>query len=217
MTQTPASESIALRRASAAAIALASLATLALAMIHPTVGPHGHAGAGFLALTGWVHGAFLLASGLLVFGFWGFAEQLGLSRPTVRAGFLAYATGAFAHIGAGLVNGFVVRDMLSLAAAPERLEALRPALVFAALLNRNLSLLGAFSLSLAMVLWSFALMAGRPRRPVLAAIGLVTGLVTPALLMLGIMKIDVHGLLAQMALLAAFALPAAWLLARDER
>jgi hypothetical protein len=160
------------RAAGIALIASAGLSMLAMAH-HPTSLRAG-------ALIGIVHGAMILFTGMMTFGFAQLSRRLGLERPAVLAGLVAYAIGAIAEVGAATVNGFAAPALAAHGASHDAFDALW-------FLNQALAGLGVVAIGAAYVLWSLALW--RHHRLV-ATLGVVAG-AGPALLLLG-GWIDMH-------------------------
>jgi hypothetical protein len=178
-------------------IGAAALAMLAMSH-HPT---SLHAG----ALIQIVHGAMILVVGALAFGFIHLARRLGLERPAVLAGLVAYAIAAAANIGAATINGFALPAFF--ADAP---NAGHDLFGFAWALNQALAKLAVIAAGLAYILWSLALWRGAR---VVALLGFAAGIV-PAILMLGGLALHVHAALFVYAAQMLWAALAGWLLLR---
>src|SRR5579859_8192260 len=98
-----------LSRPAAIALAAATILSIAVVAAHPTI--TGGAPGQILADMAksrdqdeHVHGAVILLTGAYCFGFAGLAARLGLRRPAVLAGLIAYGIGALAMIGAALLD-----------------------------------------------------------------------------------------------------------------
>ena len=134
------------------------------------------------------------------FGFARFAQVMGIGRPAVLAGLVAYAIGAAAGIGAGTINGFVAP-----AVALHQPAVTHDLLVLAWEANQALARIGVVAIGGAYAFWGLALW---PRARVTALFGMIAGVV-PALLLIG-GWIDMH-LHAAILVYAAEALWAAWI------
>ena len=121
-----------------------------------------------------VHGAMILFTGMMTFGFAHLSRRLGLERPAVLAGLVAFAIGAIAEIGAATVNGFAMPALAGHGASHDAIDTLW-------FLNQALAGLGVTAIGAAYVLWSLALWR---RHKLVAALGVVAG-AGPALLLLG--------------------------------
>jgi hypothetical protein len=156
-------------------------------------------------LIGIVHGAMILFIGLLAFGFTHVARRRGLDRPAVLAGLVAYGIGAFADIGAAIINGFAAPALA--AHAP---NASHDLFDLAWSLNQALAKLGVVATGAAYTLWSLDLWR---RSRVVAILGLLAGLVPAVLLIGGWIDMHLHAAIWVYAVQVAWAaLVGAWLL-----
>ncbi|WP_420434164.1 hypothetical protein [Hyphobacterium sp.] len=165
-------------------VMIAASALSVLFMFHH---PTGHGGGG-LNMTSGVHAGMML---------WLTAIFLGLVTHTARRGFsylgtaamVSYALGLIGHIGAATISGFL---MARLAANVEP-EASRDLFVLVMVTNRVLAELAVAATSIAFILWAADMIKSAPRLPVLAAIGLLAGVLPWLALMTGLLSMDVHG------------------------
>lgn len=140
-------------RVAGVAIAAASLASIFLMLHHPrpsgAVDPESF-GQATRHLHGLdpVHASFIAIIGILVFGFMGFADQLGPRKPLVRAGLIAYLIGAFAMLNALMASTISA--------------------------NPNFAVTAVIATSVAMLLWSVALMHRRGAPRLVGTFGLLT-------------------------------------------
>lgn len=158
------------------------------------------------ALIGIVHGVMILVVGVLTFGFAQVARRLGLERPAVLAGLIAYAIGAVANIGAATLNGFVAP---ALAAHEPALGHDLFDLVWT--MNQALAKLGVVAVGIGYACWALALW--RQARPV-AVLGLVAGGVPALLLIAGLIDMHLHAAMLVYAAQALWAILIGWLLLR---
>lgn len=182
------------RAAGIALIAAAALSMLAMAH-HPA-----HLRDG--AMIQIVHGAMILFVGMMLFGFTQFARRLGLDRPAVLAGLVAYAIATFANAGAATVNGFAAPALAAHGAGHEAFDTLW-------FLNQALAGVGVAACGMAYALWALALW----RRAKLAALlGLMAGPVPALLLLGGWIDMHLHWAVMVYAAQAVWAALAGWLL-----
>ncbi len=180
------------RAAGIALIGAAALSMLAMAH-HPTSLQAG-------ALIGIVHGAMILFVGMMAFGFTHVARRLGLARPAVLAGLVAYGIGAFANVGAATINGFAAPGLAAHGASHELFDLLWE-------LNQALAKLGVVATGAAYVLWSLALWR---RSRLLAAAGLLAGGVPAVLLIGGWIDMHLHAAIAVYGAQTLWAALAGW-------
>jgi hypothetical protein len=130
-----------------------------------------------------------------------------MNRPLGRAALLAYGIGVAASMAAALVNGIIVPALASrypdVAAAPGQLGSLLR-LCWSA--NQALADAGEVGRCVGVVLWSGLILRSRSG-VALGVFGLVAGAVPALAILLGLLRLDLHG--AMLALLVA----AAWNLA----
>ena len=173
------------------ALVTGAAASIALMMNHPS-GPHGG------ALVGIVHGGMMLALGAMLFGFVAFARARGPSTPVIL-GLIAFAISVGAHVGAATINGFAVPALASWPKGPPGHDVF----LLAWQLNQGLAGVGIVATGIAYVSWAIAL---RRDHPLLAAAGALAGAVPAALLLGGIIRLDVHGALLAYGLHGLWAL-----------
>ena len=173
------------------ALAVGAVVSIAMMTIHPS---SPHAG----GVGGIVHGGMMLALGALLLGFVAFALNRGPSTPVI-AGLIAFAVGAGAHILAATINGFAVP---ALAAWPTGAPG-HDVFLLAWQLNQALAALGIVATGIAFIAWAIDL---RRDHRWLAAAGATTGAVPAALLLGGIITLDIHGALLAYGLHGLWAL-----------
>lgn len=160
-------------RAAGIALIGAAVASMFAMAHHPTSMHEG-------AMIAVVHGAMILFAGMMAFGFTHFARRLGLERPAVLAGLVAYAIAIGADIGAATVNGFAAPAFAAHGGSHDAFDILW-------FLNQALAKLGVVAAGAAYALWSLDLWR---RWKAVALLGLLAGGV-PALLLIG-GWIDMH-------------------------
>jgi hypothetical protein len=191
-------EAASTRRAGIVLVAATIVSIVAMAH-HPSVGSHDPGAAiaeiGTKAtLNRLVHGVLIALMGLELWAFATFADRLGARRGAVRLGFVAYAIGIGAMIGAALVSGFVVTRL-----AAHYAEAGADPSAFANLArlamtgNQALAELGVIAISAAILAWSIELLHDRTRRW-LAAVGIAASVLPALALVAGVFRLDVGGM-----------------------
>ena len=185
-----------------AGIVLVATTLLSILMMahHPSASTHDPASlaadvAGSATLSRIVHGVLIAIIGLEVYAFLVFAERITPGRSAARAGFVAFAIGAGAMMGAALISGFVMSTLATYYASAADPA---PFVDFARLSmtgNQALAKLGVIAMSAAIVLWAVALLHDSKRARWLAIVGFVTGLAPAIALFAGAIRLDVHGML----------------------
>lgn len=202
-------------------IAIATALAILMMAHHPTI--HTDAMADVIAemarkaaINRFVHGSLIALIGVLLFAFSEYSRRRCRNTPLLRAALLAYAIGALASIGAGLINGFVSTELaLRYADAnADALEVLRHLLRLCWRFNQALAQLGEIGRGMAMVLWSIALLrAGNQRW--LGGFGLIAGGVPVLAILSGMLPLDLHGALLALAAMSAWNLALAMQLIRN--
>jgi phage shock protein PspC (stress-responsive transcriptional regulator) len=192
-------------RVSGLALATASILSAAFMTQHPSLHSAGIAEAieeiGRKAFaTRLVHGALIALMGVIVFGFWGLANRLGLQLATVRLGVVAYSIGTFTMIGAAVVNGFVVPGLAARYAMrpPEDLESVRHLLTLGHEAGQALAAIGVVATSAALLCWSLAMVRRTGTTRVIGGGGALLGAVTVIAIVTGWLRLNVHGMGAVM-------------------
>ena len=185
-----------------AGIVLVATTLLSILMMlhHPTAATHEPASlaadiASKATLSRVVHGVLIAIVGFELYASAVFAGLITPGRSAARAGFVAYAIGAGAMMGAALISGFVVSSLAGYYAGTADPA---PFVDFARLSmagNQALANLGVIAMSVAIVLWAIALLHDHARGRWLAIVGIVTGLAPAIALLAGAIHLDVHGML----------------------
>jgi hypothetical protein len=185
-----------------AGIVIAVCAALSIVAIaaHPQVTTHsrGDLLAQVIALgpmDRFVHGALMVMVVALVWGLAVFSIRLGFTRATVLAGFIAYTLGAMAWIGAMLIDGFLTPAIATrFAGTPGEQDAAINLLRLCAISIQILTVFGLVWVSVGIVKWSGSLLtsAGVPRT--VGIIGIVAGLLPPAVVLFSGMTMSPHSL-----------------------
>jgi hypothetical protein len=152
----------------------------------------------------WVHGSLLALMLIIAFGFSEFALRRDLRRPLVRAGAVFYGVGVLVMIGAGLVSGFIITDLMSLTphVTDVDLQINAQLLILCRVLNQSCANFATVSISAGILFWSIDLLhqSGLPR--LIGALGLGVGILPVFALMFGLMRLNVHGMMAVLLLQA---------------
>jgi len=182
------------RAAGIALIGAAGLSMLAMAH-HPTSLRAG-------AMIGIVHGAMILFTGMMAYGFTHFARRRGLERPAVLAGLVAYVIAIGADIGAATINGFAAPALAAHGASRDAFDTLW-------FLNQALATLGVVAAGTAYALWSLNLWR---QWKAVALLGLLAGPVPALLLLAGWIDMHLHWAIPVYAGQAVWAALIGWLL-----
>lgn len=170
-------------RALGALMVAAAAATFVAMGHHPSSAHDG-------ALARGVHGMMIAAVILLTAGFLHLARRLGLARPEVSIGLVAYLLAVAAGVGAATINGFVVPALTGGAGPAVGHDLFR----FAWEANQALARIGVYATGAAYVLWG-SVLARQPGLQArgIGAIGVLVGAGSAALLGLGAVRMNVGG------------------------
>ena len=174
---------------------IAAAAGTVLAMAHHPVGAH----SGVLGPA--VHAAMIAFVTLTAFGFASFAAARGAARPAILAGLVLYASALFGHVGAAMINGFVVPALAG--RGPVAVD--HDIFLLAWEANQALAKLGVIASSLAFLFWSLDFLGRSGAEPrAIGMVGLAAGIAPPALLLAGVIEMDVAGAFLVYAVQAAW-------------
>jgi len=155
-----------LDRWGASALILGSIVYITLMAMHPS--QVGAPVIGHLSLNALVHGAALLDSPILAFGFYTLAMRLGLGRPLPLLGLVFYLFAALWMTLAATMSGFIIPEIVEAGRDPPRMFAvatedpeqrrmlLQALAAYTVWLNRSFAEVYVGLFSVAMVLWSIA-------------------------------------------------------------
>ncbi len=191
---------------------------------HPSVHAHEvaevvselRASAGLSAL---VHGILIALMYLVLVALTEFSVRRGLARPAVRAALITYGAGVLLMTAAALVSGFITPRI---ALAVPTLAPADPALIaqlatFASLFNQAFAHCAAVLMSAGIALWSLDLLRGSVGARAVGVFGLLTGLGCAAAVVVGVLRLDVHGMTAVVVLESAWMIGVGVLLLREAR
>ena len=202
---------------------VAPILATGFAMIHPSLNTHEitsvlnnlNAGATF---NGWVHGSLIGLYMILVAGFYGFSRHLGLERPLVVMALVAYTFGAFAMLGAAVVNGFALSLFAEryAGAQPDQFIAIKASINALGSISETWAGIGAVASSAAIALWSVALLLQAVQSRAIGTFGVLLGIATAAMLVTGTLILNVHGFLLLVISQAAWTIGVGFQLLRAE-
>jgi hypothetical protein len=149
-------------------------------------------------LGAWVHGTLQALLLIAVYGLSEFILRRGARHPLIRAGAIAYGAGVIAMLGAALVSGFIITNLMTLTphTTPIDLQVNAQLLILCRVLNQACANFGAVAMSAGIALWSADLLrdSGTPR--IVGVLGLTVSVAPALALMLGLMHLDVPGMTA---------------------
>jgi hypothetical protein len=163
-----------------------------------------------------VHGALIGIMGAFLFGFGGFAASLGPNRPLVRLGLIAYAAGCASTVCAALIDGFIAPDIAArfLTAPVEDARVAYDFLMISGSAIQYLTKLGLVLLSMGILSWSAALIRSAGPRRWIGLLGLASGGIPAALILIAETTMTPHSLIAVLAMQGIWNLAVAVLLMR---
>ncbi|HEV2677240.1 MAG TPA: hypothetical protein VGV37_22120 [Aliidongia sp.] len=202
-----------LARPAAIALLACTILSVAAVAVHPTVAD-GSASQILIDMVRargadeHVHGAVILLMAGHLFGFLGFAARVGLHRPSVLLGLIAYGIGVLGMIGAALNDGFITPALAAaFVGSPEKAELGMAVLTYGWVAIQYLAKLGFVGMSIGMLGASLPLLRARGFARLVAGTGFVSGVLPVAFLVLA--KAD----LAPPLLVAILAVQSLWALA----
>lgn len=165
-------------------VMIAAAAFSVLLMAHHPSSFHGSG-----ALGGIVHAGMMIAVTLLFVGFARFSQLAGLDNTIVLAALVAFGVATVANLGAATINGMVVPAL----AARGEAEVGRDVFLFAWEANQALARIGVVATGAAYTGWSLHLLSetGAGSR-LIGILGIATGLVPIAVLIVGGYGMDVR-------------------------
>lgn len=192
------------RASRAAGVVLIASTLLGVAVMahHPTTSASGLAQSfdqmqRLARLSAWVHGILIA---LMLGSFYGLTElayQRGLRRSLVRIGLITYATGTVAMVGAALISGFVTTQVAGFATSTSGadIETTGQLIKLCWLLNQAMAKLGVIAMSAGILAWSFDLLRSGKLVRLTGAVGVLVGMASVAALMIGVLSLNVHGMM----------------------
>lgn len=141
-----------------------------------------------------VHGAAIASVPMLLLGLWGLTQRLGPS-PLGTTALAIYATGAAAMLCAAVMSGFVATDVIARLGSvePDARGTWEALLAYTGMINQGFATVLVVASSVAILLWSLAILhSGRLQRAVAIA-GVVVGSLVLLAFLTGHVGLDVHG------------------------
>ena len=142
-----------------------------------------------------VHSLALLTVPVLFLGAWGMSRRLEGGDRLAWAGLVLFAFASAAVMNAGTLNGLAAPKLMRLieAATPETRETWRMIANFSFQVNQALARVYAVGASLAIALWSVAILRHRSLGLGVGIYGVILGLVTALAICSGLLTPDRHG------------------------
>ena len=220
--ETPPAHSGSPSRAAAIALVASTVLSIVAVAAHPTISGGGAASqilrdmVEARAADEHVHGVVIAVMVGYFFGFAGFAVHLGLHCAPVRVGLVAYGIGGLAMIGAALLDGFITPAFSAqfVGAAPDKADQAVAILTFGWIAIQYLSKLGFIGMSIGMLGCSIPLLGEPGLARLTGVIGLVSGGLPVAFLVLAKADLGPPLLLMILAVQSIWNLAAAALLVR---
>jgi hypothetical protein len=142
-----------------------------------------------------VHSLALVSLPVLLLGVWGITRRLDGGDRTAWAGLVLFALASVAVMIAGTLNGLAAPGLMRriVAATPETREIWQSMLSYNFQVNQAFSRVYSVGSSLAIVMWSVAILRYRTLGMGVAIYGVVLGVVTTAGIGSGLLTPDRHG------------------------
>ncbi len=180
---------------------LAIVAGTLCGFVTMTLHPTGHdivqnlAGGGKGSLNVVVHSLALLGQALLLIGTLALTLSFRKERSTAVAAYILFAWASVAIMIAATASGFISGAMLSAAASEQGAarDFARAALHYTGVWNQSFTKLFVSFSSLAIIVWSVAMLREAVLSRSLAIYGLISGLVALALTLSGTLRFNIHG------------------------
>ncbi len=163
-----------------------------------------------------VHGTLLLLLGMLLTGFASYALRRGLTRRPVVAGLVSFAAGIGGLFAAGLIDGFVLPEIVArfVAASPAAQDAAVATLTACGVAVNVLTAFGIVAMAIAIAAWSLDLARDVGESRIAGIVGFVSALLTVAVLITGGPSLTPHTLIAVLCAQGVWYVWIAMLLAR---
>ena len=182
-----------------------SIAALGGMAVHPTGGGTALemvrdliAEGGFNA---WLHGLLMAVYLVLLLGFYGFSLRLGMHRPLVQGGLIAYAAGVFAAIAAAISVGLRLshRRLRLCQCRPGPGQFIVAAFRVAGAYNFAWGRMWMIAISAAILLWSLAMRGEKGAARAIALLGIAVGIVGAIGIPTGLIPLTVIALVGLIA------------------
>src|SRR5450631_2005118 len=196
-------------RIAGATLAIGTVLEIAAMARHPSVRTSDasqavHQIADMAVLSCWVHGALLGFTLIVAYGLSEFALRRDLRRPLIRAGAIAYAAGIVFMLGAAMVSGFIISDLIAYTphASSLDLQINAQLLTLCRVLNQTWAKFGVVAMSAGIGLWSIDLLRDSAMGRMIGILGLLVSAVPALAITFGLMHLDVGGMTAVVLLQA---------------
>lgn len=174
--------------------------------------------AGLGSLKAVVHGVAIASVCAYGFGYAALARALGLHRPLVLAGLVAYMIGCVAMVGATITDGFVIPHVAADALArPERIRFAYDLVHELNVVLNDLAKLGWILQAVGTVAWSAVMLRGRGLPRAIGCIGVVSSVLVCAVIAASATSMSMAALLGVLVAQLLWNLAAAVLLVRWPR
>jgi hypothetical protein len=207
--------------AAAILLLIGTLLGMSVMVLHPTGADivNSQNFAGHALLNRGVHGVAIASLPLLVLGFAGLCRRLGWP-DLATAGLVVYAFAAVAVMIAAVASGFIATDLIErmFTADAATLPILRAQMVNTHAWNQAFAAVNVVAGSAAILLWSLAILKRGAMPRALAYAGIVIGILVPAAVISGHVRLEIHGFGAIVFLHGAWTIAvAAFLFRADPR
>ena len=207
--------------AAAILLLIGTLAGMTVMALHPTGADIVNAQnfAGHALLNRSVHGVAIASLPLLFLGFAGLCRRLGWPDIAV-AGLVAYGFAAVAVMIAAVASGFIATDLIErmFTADAATLPILRVLMGYTHEWNQAFAAINVVAASAAILLWSIAILKSGAMPRALAYAGIAIGILVPAVVISGHVRLEIHGFGAIVFLHGAWTIAvAAFLFRADSR
>ncbi len=165
-----------------------------------------------------IHGSVIAIVGALLFGLCIYTLRRGLQNQTAVGGFIAYALGAGALIGAALIDGFLTPSIASHfpASSADEIRGAEQLLRFGAIAIQILTRFGLMAMSAGVFIWSIGLLRGPVALVATGFIGILSSIAVVLAITIGNAHITPHVLVVIVAVQAIWYLAIGSLLVREQ-
>ena len=157
----------------------------------------------FRQLDALVHGVLMALLLIVLYALSEFILRRDIFRPAIRAGLIAYGCGVLVMLGAGMVSGFVLPEVLGLTphTSATDLDINLQLILLCRALNQSCANFATVALSTGIIFWSYDLLRRETGwRRALGTAGLIVGIIPAIALIIGLFRLDVQGMTAVLLL-----------------
>jgi hypothetical protein len=165
-----------------------------------------------------MHGSVIAIMGALLFGLCIYSLRRGLQNQTAVGGFIAYALGVGALIGAALIDGFLMPAIAShyVASSVDEIRSVVRLLIFGAIAIQILTKFGLIAMSAGVLTWSIGLLRGPAVLFGTGLIGILSSIAVVLVFVTGGPRITPHVLVVIVVVQAVWYLAVGSLLVREQ-